>query len=334
MASTTTSASRSQKSRRELARNFAASSLTGAVTMLATNWIDCLRIRWQAHGLSAPEQRTGLTAYLRGIARSEGVWHGLQKHALATNIVASTISMGTRIGLYPMARDLLGAKPDTGHQTALGRITSTAKMVTAGVGSGMCGYWVASPLFMVKVQLQSEAGVVDAASGLLTTGAAAGRAPTYKHGWGGVCKIVRERGPLALWSGAGWFTLRGGTFSGSQLAAYDGTKSLCIGKGWMADGPALHVAASVVASFSLSTAVMPLDNIITMFQASKILTNTSAAPAASTPLGTARLMYQQHGVPVFFRGWSAMFSRMLPTSVATFYIYEFVRSALGLNYLD
>eukprot|EP01063_Lacrimia_lanifica_P024445 TRINITY_DN32350_c0_g1_i1.p1 TRINITY_DN32350_c0_g1~~TRINITY_DN32350_c0_g1_i1.p1 ORF type:complete len:326 (+),score=89.68 TRINITY_DN32350_c0_g1_i1:136-1113(+) len=307
-------------SQHEAVRNFAAAAATGAVTMGMTNWLDCFRIRWQVEGAA---RGGGAAAHLVRVLKDEGVWRGLQRHALGVNLCACTCSMGCRIGAYPTVRDLFGAKGGDG--------ASSARMFAAGICSGMVGYWLAAPLFMVKTQLQAEAGVVGP-DGVLRTGAAAGRRPTYASAFDALRETVRAKGLRGLYSGAALFTARGATLSGSQLAAYDFTKTACLARGAAADGPALHAFASSVASLSLTFWCMPLDNLFTRFQAMKLHAAHPAARASVT--AAARAVYADSGAAGFWRGWSAMLMRMYPSSIATFYLYEQIRAMLGLAYLD
>ena len=289
--------------------------------MSMTNWMDCLRIRWQVSNPLEGGKPVQMTSYLKRIVQDEGLWRGLWRHGLLTNCAACTGSMGTRIGLYPYIRDTLGAKKEDG--------ASPIKMFAAGVISGTCGYLPWCPLFIVKTQLQSEAGV-RGADGILISGSAKGRAPTFATGIEGLQRSFQSNGVRGLYRGAGVFTARGATLSGSQLATYDTSKTLL--KGWgLEDGPPLHIICSFIASFGVTCAVMPLDSVFTAYQASKMLTPENTHPNV---LYTVRHLYHTHGAAVFYRGWNAMFFRMFPTSVATFYIYEQVRGLLGLAYLD
>ena len=311
-----------EKSRSELRLNLAASSFTGGTTMLASNWLDCLRIRWQmARGDAATYGARSPQAFLVAVVRREGLWRGLWRHALLTNCLACVGSMGTRIGLYPYVRDLFGAKQGGG-------VGGGARMFAAGLAAGACGYATWYPLFMVKTTLHAEAGVLASDGMTLATGAGAGRAPTVRNGWEGLLRAWRGGG---LYSGAAAFTTRGAILSGSQLATYDSTKTYLKGPAvGLAEGPLAHVLASLAASVGLTAAVMPLDTVFTAFQASKLQGGAADAGA----MRTAQRLLREEGPGRFYRGSSAMFGRMLPTSVATFYIYEQVRCLLGMAYLD
>ena len=299
-----------EKSQRELFRNFAASATTGAITMAATNPLDCLKARWQVSPAAS------MWSLASKIVAEEGIVRGLWSPALALNCIACTCSMGFRVGLYPVIRDSL-----PGEKTA-------AQMLAAGSLSGCCGYFLASPLFMVKTQIQAEAGRV--AGGLLVSGAKAGAKPSYRSGLHGLRSVLQLSGVRGLWNGAATFTMRGATLSSTQLMGYDLTKTTFLGRGWLEDGPVLHVTASLVASLLVCTCVMPLDVTLTRFQTGKI----GIGRVYASPWQCASAMLHNEGAAVFMRGWTAMFARMGPSSVATFYLYEQIRILMGLTYLD
>ena len=133
-----------------------------------------------------------------------------------------------------------------------------------------------------------------------------------------------------LWTGAGLLVARGATLSAAQLSTYDATKTACVARGWAADGPALHVGASLLAATVAVTVCLPLDVTLTRFQTAP----TVGGAAFAHPVACARAMLRAEGVGVFFRGWSAMLVRMAPSSAASFFLYEQVRRVLGLDYLD
>jgi hypothetical protein len=92
------------------------------------------------------------------------------------------------------------------------------------------------------------------------------------------------------------------------------------------DGPALHVAASFVASLTLTTAIAPLDVTYTRYL---------VGGQYASPLACAAEMVRDGGVAALFRGWTPLWVRFLPSSVLTFLVYEQSRRVLlGKSYLD
>ena len=112
--------------------------------------------------------------------------------------------------------------------------------------------------------MQAEAGKICPTSGLLLSGARAGKPPKF-HGkmwWTNGATLVREGNVLALWRGACPLVVRGALLASGQMLGYDGLKTYCKREAMMTDGPALHVAASIAAAFfscSFSAPVKLLD---------------------------------------------------------------------------
>ena len=91
----------------------------------------------------------------------------------------------------------------------------------------------------------------------------------------------------------------------------------------------MHAAASLAASLTLTTAICPLDVVLTEFQAGPAVGRPHRSPAAA-----ARSLLQRHGPTAFLRGWLPLWARFLPSSVLTFFIYEQARRVLLGSYLD
>jgi len=208
--------------------NVAASCFTGAAVIALTNPLDCLKNRLQV--ADAP----GVVAFGRDLVRRDGgLVRALWLPGLATNCAACTISVGTRLGLYPALRDALPGE------------RSGAAMLGSGLAGGACGYAVAAPFFHAT----RVAHVAD-------DGAGGARA----------LRRLAAGGAAALWKGAPLLVARGAVMSGTQLATYDLAKGAAVDRG-AADGPALHALSSLAASVALTTAMVPLDVTLTHYQA-------------------------------------------------------------------
>ena len=145
--------------------NIVISSLTGSLNMIITNPLDTYRLRWQVQPV---EQRSVSTwQFLRAISQQEGLVHGLWRPAIATNAVMCAITVGTRLGVYPSIRDRLNLATGTSKD-------NPTAVFGAGLLSGGCAYFIASPLYMIKNQLQSQASRLPCA-----VAAAAAVGPAY-----------------------------------------------------------------------------------------------------------------------------------------------------------
>ena len=173
---------------------------------------------------------------------------------------------------------------------------------------------MSAPLFAASRVAQAETGLVSA-EGLYTTGSRLGTKPTVASNLGlaTLAHLFATQGLVGLWRGSEVLVARGALMSATQLTTYDWTKRQLKQELGVADGPALHIGSSFVASLTLTTAICPLDVIYTKF--------LHAGPPA-TPLSSARQLLHEGGAAALFRGWTPLWARFLPSSVLTFVIYE------------
>lgn len=294
--------------------NIAASCFTGATVIAITNPLDCLKQRWQ---VAQTTTRTPV-AFALEIVQAEGAWRGLWYPGLLSNCLACTISVGTRIGLYPRLRDSFSS----------GKSSSTTGMFASGLAGGALGYIVSAPFFFASRVAQAEAGIV--ADGVLVTGACAGRAPMVADA-GGLATLHHlwsMHGLGALWKGAWVLVARGAMMSSTQLTTYDLSKRQLVAAG-VEDGPLVHSAASIVASVVLTTAICPLDVVLTTYQA-----GPSIGRPHANAWDAARGLVSTGGPMALMRGWLPLWARFLPSSFLTFHIFEQMRKLLLGKYLD
>ncbi|KNC50658.1 uncoupling protein 2 [Thecamonas trahens ATCC 50062] len=316
------------------------------------NPLDTLRIRWQVsppgqastsssstkggEAVRAAMGRMGeggkpsnIVAFARQVIRTEGLWRGLWKPGMLANSASIACSSGLRMGFYPLLRDWLDMQFSAGEadSEAHAASKSPAAMALASFAAGGLGYWVSTPTYQVKVRLQAEAGkVVD---GVLTTGARAGSPPRYRGLFHALYTIARDEGPTALYRGAGALLIRGALITTGQLTAYDLTKTRAKAAGLLGDGPVLHVVASIVAAFFMTTLSAPADILMTRYQ-----TAPQMGKSYRGLIHCASCMIRDEGPMVFYRGWTAFFVRLAPLNLVLFPLYEQLRRLFGLEYMD
>ena len=122
---------------------------------------------------------------------------------------------------------------------------------------------------------------------------------------------------------------RGAVMSATQLATYDASKKALTITGGLREGPTVHALASFAASLVLTTAICPLDVVLTRFQAGPLL-----GQPFKTPLQAFGTIVGEGGAVALFRGWGPLWARFLPSSLLTFVIYEQARRFLVGNYMD
>jgi len=302
-----------------------ASCFTGALVIGITNPLDCLKQRWQVEPRETVHRTLG--SFSRAIIEREGLWRGFWRPGLASNMCACTISVGTRLGLYPLLRDTLASTAASSSSTA----PSGMSMFFSGLLGGATGYIAAAPFFAATRITQAEVGLVGA-DGLLTTGQRRGLPPTAAGSNSGIPMLVhlaRERGVLGLWRASEVLVARGALMSATQLFTYDQTKKRLKAVSGMVDGPVVHCVASLVASLTLTTAICPLDVIYTAY-----LAGPSIGRPYSSPYACGASLVAEGGPVALFRGWVPLWMRFLPSSILTFLIYEQSRRVLLGSYLD
>lgn len=192
----------------------------GAAVIALTNPLDCLKQRWQ---VEPPGGKRSLGAFALSIIRDEGLVRGLWAPGIALNMCACTISVGTRLGMYPMVRDRLQPAASTSRLQRGG-----VGMFLSGLLGGALGYMAGSPFFYAARVAHAEAGTLAADGLLYTTGARKGKPPTVPGGSGYglamLTQLAATGGVLSLWRGADLLVARGALMSATQLATYDLSK--------------------------------------------------------------------------------------------------------------
>lgn len=330
----------------EALRNMVAAAVAGGVQIGLFNPLDCLRIRFQVAAtteLSTASASASPSAleFTRQIIRTEGWWWGLHRPGLLINCAAVATSQGLRIGLYPSIRQILSPHPiaiipngiSNGHANANANGTASggtdcctdgvtppppSAMVLGGLLSGVIGYWLTAPLFLLKVR-------AHAATQLRSTRAATSRgAPsTAERTRRAPERVVRPRKLREYWLGSSALVIRGALLTTGQVVGYDGTKWLSRRHEWLRDGPLLHATAAVVGGVGAASCSAPADVVQTRLQ----------IVGGSGAVGCAAQIFQEAGVRGFFRGWGMSVARLCPTFVIGSTVYEQGRRLMGLDYL-
>ena len=323
-------ADRRKRSRDEFGHNLLASGLSGAVSITVLNPLDCLRVRWQASSSGKQSEATGLLGFARRIGSHEGWWRGLMLPGLSANVMAVTVCNSLRFASYPVLRDSMNAALHSGDDKFL--VGSFAASLLAGAAS----YAAASPFYLQKTKLQGLSGLVNWKGGG-GRGAASYRETGRSVPYQSLAQSLREtlafegRGLAGLWRGTGVLVVRGSCLSVGQLVGYDQFKTVAkrqLGAG--ADGPALHVVASVSSAFWAATLSIPLDVVMARYQ-----TAPESSPfRAAGPWGCTREVLRRDGAAAFFRGWLPMFARLAPMYILGTTIFEQSRRLMGVAYFD
>jgi len=289
---------------------FFSAGITAAFTSSLYNGLDCLRVRWQVSSTADP--KGSLVEFASGIIKNEGFVNGLWRPGIVANAIGMGASGALRFGYYEIVRDALH-DDDGGGKNGI-------KMAMAGLSCGAFAYFVTTPFHLLKTMIQAEKGIIGP-NGLYLTGQRAGKAPYVTGLFSGMKRVVSENGIRGLWRGCVPLTARGATFTGGQLAGYDGFKTICKSYG-VEDGPKLHAIAGVVAAASATLTATPADYTMSRFMSSH---ETSVAVIV-------KQIYKEGGIAGFWKGSTINFCRSTPVFLTYTAVYEQLRRHFGLGY--
>eukprot|EP00924_Labyrinthula_sp_SR-Ha-C_P003564 maker-scaffold_53-snap-gene-1.5-mRNA-1 protein AED:0.17 eAED:0.20 QI:0/0/0/1/1/1/3/0/295 len=293
----------------EIALTMATSGLCTSFSISMTNYLDTLRIRWQALPQEMRSQ-SSLLSYSKHVVRTQGFISGLWLPGCFAHASAGILSASVRIGCYPYFRDLIVSREDK----------SPVHMLAAGFLSGAIGFSLSNPLFKVKVRQQTSLNVVNNMSF-----AASKERPKIESTFRILSSIISKDGVQNLFSGTTVLMARGALLNAGQQLGYDYSKTMLLRNG-ITDGPKVHFTSSICSAFLAVTFCTPADFILTQF-------NRRRGEFRSVGDCIVRV-YKENGMRVFYTGWVALFIRLGPLFVINMPLYEQVRRLVGLSYLN
>jgi len=282
------------------ARSWLAGGLANALTSGLLNPLDVVKTRMQADA-----DRQSLKVVLRDAVSRQGVWAGLYRPGLAASAMREMASSGPRAGMYVPVRDyamqLTNADGDS-----LG-----VKMLAAMV-CGVVGSLIANPIDVAKVRLMASRDLTG--SSTIST----------------MRSMVSDEGFSSLYKGLKPSTLRAAAISMGELGTYDAVKTFLRSRYGKEDreGPALHIASSLVTGVVAAFVAAPFDLLKT-----RAMIATSSTEGERSLLELASGLAKNHGWGVFLRGVVPSYLRLGPHALICFPLFELLRSKLGLGYI-
>ncbi|MCJ1246308.1 Mitochondrial dicarboxylate transporter [Trapelia coarctata] len=167
--------------------------------------------------------------------------------------------------------------------------------------SGFLGGIAGNPADVLNVRMQHDAALPAA------------QRRNYRHAIDGLIRMTREEGWRSLFRGVWPNSMRAVLMTASQLASYDGFKSILLRHTSLTDNLTTHFSASIMAGFVATTICSPVDVIKTRVMSAK------------ESEGLAKLLariYRVEGAGWMWRGWVPSFIRLGPHTVATFLFLE------------
>lgn len=199
----------------------------------------------------------------------------------------------TRFGLYEVFK--------TYRQNTTQQAPAISTLIPIAALSGFIGGIVGNPADLANVRMQSDSGLPVSSR------------RNYKSVFDAWIRMGREEGwqcfTRALWPNA----VRAALMTASQLASYDGFKTVLTQHLAMADGAPTQFIASALASLVATTACSPVDVIKTRMMSSR------------TSLSIVSLIFEitrTEGLAWVFRGWVPSFVRLGPQTIATLLLLE------------
>ncbi|CAD7934780.1 unnamed protein product [Amoebophrya sp. A25] len=339
-------------------QNSAAAGVSVASTVALFNPLDTLKVRWQVTGsavassssvaaVSSKIAPTTMLSFAQQILKQEGFWRGLHRPGLVPNAGAMGLASATRMGLYPYFRDGLVALAGAEEKNA-------GIMFVGGLIPGFIGYVLVSPVYQAKNRMQAEAGLLDPASGLLLSGARAGKPPEYREKTLYCLRCIAAEGNLYRASAAMGF--RGAALTAGQMLGYDGCKTytrrmepLACWLGLLkedkkvatpmpdtenghdsssgaapkicSETPLLHLLASLAGALFATLSCMPFDNVMVRYQ-------TKREKYCGSVSDCVRTVAKEEGVRGFYRGGSPLFIRFAIVFGIYMPVYEQIRAEI------
>ncbi|GMI54823.1 hypothetical protein ScalyP_jg7195 [Parmales sp. scaly parma] len=304
----------------DIIRELGAGAIANSIASLLLNPCDVVKIRLQTqgqNGLPTLYQSTLHTA--KTIVRQEGVFAlhgGLWFPGLAASMLREASYSSFRFGLYTPVKKFYGADVND----------SMILKIAAGATSGGLGSLLAVPTDVVKIRFQGEAGSVNPATGLYTTGLHKGKSPMYKNTLSAFVEMFRAGGLKGMWVGWQPTMMRAAALSSAQLSTYDQSKHAIKKAGLMDDGFPLHMVASLLAGGSTLIATQPFDTIKSRVMCAKV-----------GEAGVLRAVYKTYaldGVRGFYRGSLASYARFGPHFIIALPLWEWTRKNIfGLGFV-
>lgn len=280
----------------KMGKNMVAASTCIASAVMLFNPLDCYRLRWQVQ-----TTHSTMRAHAAHIFQTEGLFRGLWIPGIGSNASGAALSRGIGMGAYPTVRDWISPEK------------SGITMFLAGLVSGGIGYYISTPAWVVKTRLQTG----------MEGSKYKGNAIRLFY------EIFKQDGFRGLYRGSSALLVRGALINAGNTLGYDFVKTANHERNFVAEGPALHVIASIAAAFLSSTFCVPADFVMTKYQSGPQMGHNYKSVTDCT----LRLL-RSEGLLGFFRGWTPLFVRVAPLYVIYLPVYEQVRRLLGIGYLD
>ncbi|KAI9681485.1 MAG: Mitochondrial dicarboxylate transporter [Caeruleum heppii] len=257
-----------------------------------THPLDLVKVRLQTAGKDAPSKKMlGTFVHILKHDGPLGLYSGLSA-SLLRQITYST----TRFGIYEELKSRFTTPTST---------PTFPTLIAMASASGWLGGVAGNPADVLNVRMQHDAALPPS------------QQRNYRHALDGLIRMTREEGFRSLFRGVWPNSMRAVLMTASQLASYDGFKSLLLRTSpqtFPSDSLTTHFTASFLAGFVATTICSPVDVIKT-----RVMSAQGESKSLTKLLAD---VYRVEGVGWMFRGWVPSFMRLGPHTIATFLFLE------------
>lgn len=289
---------------------FAIGAVAACGACLLSNPMDVLKTRMQLQGeLRARGHYVVVykniihAAY--AVAKADGIL-GLQK-GLAPALYYQVVMNGIRFGLYRRVLDSGVISRADGSVSPLG-------CVVAGAGVGVIGGFIGSPLYLIKIHLQTQAA----------DSIAVGHQHKHKGFLSAMYSISSKEGIRGLWRGASTSIPRVGVGSASQLFTFSMSKDwLDHYEFYSRDSWQSTFFGAMTSGLVISTCMSPFDVIATRIY-NQGVDSKGRGMLYSGILDCILKISRSEGLRGFYKGWSAIYLRIGPHSFFNLIFWDFL----------
>ncbi|XP_066247993.1 solute carrier family 25 member 35-like [Euwallacea similis] len=299
--------------------DFICGGLAASGASIFSNPFDVLKTRMQLQGeLQAKGQHAihYKNAFHAGyvVAKNEGI-RGLQR-GLGVAMTLHGVRNCVRLGSYQTLENH-GFLTDSSGKTVLYK-----SAIASGV-AGAIGAFCASPLFLIKTQLQSQAAEQIAVG--------------HQHGHRGtisaITKIYYKYGIKGLWRGVNGTIIRAVAGSSSQLTTFAISKDKLKENLYLRDSPMLtSLVASIFSGFIQTIVINPFDVVSTRLYNQGVDANGKGLFYAGV-IDCFIKMVRTEGFAGFYKGVVANYMRLAPHSLFCLLFWDILKG-LKVRYID
>lgn len=292
---------------------FATAAAAATVAETVTFPLDLTKTRLQIQGEVASRSHNGsnrgMLRVALGVVKDEGVlklWQGL-----LPAVYRHIIYTGVRMGVYEHMRNYVLKRNNDGSVAAW-------KAIVGGLTAGSVGQLVASPMDLIKVQMQMD--------GRRLLEGKEPRANGVRHA---LNRIVQRGGVKGLW--AGWIpnVQRAALVNMGDLATYDSVKRWLLNRMQLKDNWFCHFLASSCSGLVSATLGTPADVIKTRMMNQKRDKHGRGLYYKSS-VDCLMQAIKNEGFFSLYKGFIPIWTRMAPWSLTFWLTWEEIRKLSGL----